>query len=197
MNKQNYQEEIDAIMEEMEAKTPKPEAKDETFKELNGHAIVETFPNTYVEKVPESSRKFLKVPEEEPIQVQTAAQVQTDAQVADVPDAKRAAKSLFSLLVKDSVKPGIKHPSMPTNERYYDFTNTNVGLALIFNQNTVKGEHERIGSRKDATDLNTVLSNIGFDVKVFNDLTVSEIKKQLLTSKFTYTWKKHGFKSFI
>lgn len=148
MSNFNIHEEIDAIMEEMEAQTPKPGEKDKAFEELNGKTPAEEVPKT----------------------------------LTDVVDAK----SLFSLFAKDPLKPGIKHPSMPTNERYYDFTNSNVGMALIFNQVTVKGEESRKGSQKDADDLNKVLSKIGFDVKVFTDKTVREIKNLLFTCKFTF-----------
>lgn len=148
MSKVISHEEIDAIMEEMEAKTPKPGDKGKTFEELNGQASAEEVPK----------------------------------KLADVVDAK----SFFSVFDKGPVKPGTKYPSKPTNERYYDFTNSNVGKALIFNQVTVDGQESRKGSRKDADDLEKVLSNIGFDVKVYTDKTVSEIKRLLYTCKFTF-----------
>ena len=139
-------EEIDAItaiMEEMEAKTPKSEHTNQMFVESN-------------EKLSEPK------------------------QVSDDVDAR----SVFSFLKKDPVKPGKSFPSVPTNEKYYDFTNSNVGQALIFNQVKIKGKEERKGSQKDADDLNKVLTWIGFDVTVYNDSTVDEIKKLLKKGVF-------------
>jgi len=90
------------------------------------------------------------------------------------------ARSLFSFLKREPTKPGKLFPSKPTDERYYDFTNNNVGHAIIFNQVKVKGEQERKGSQKDADDLKEVLSDIGFEVRVYNDNSVEDIKKKLL-----------------
>lgn len=78
-------------------------------------------------------------------------------------------------------KPGHKFPSKPTNERYYDFTNDDVGLALIFNQVNFKGEKERKGSLKDAEDLKEVLSGIGFKAEIFTDFTIKKIENLLLS----------------
>lgn len=89
------------------------------------------------------------------------------------------AKSLFSFLKKETLKPGHQYPSQPTNERYYDCTHLNVGQAVVFNQMKFKGEQERKGSQKDADDLKRVLSDIGFEVNVYNDYTAEQIKKKL------------------
>lgn len=143
----NGHEEVDvltAIMEEMEAITPKPEEKHKSFEEFKNDSV--------------DSKK--------------------------VPDAVDA-KMWFSFLKRDPVKPGKLFPSIPTDERYYDFTNINVGQALIFNQVKIKGEQERKGSQKDADDLKEVLSNIGFNVQVYNDNTVDEIKEKLNKGLFS------------
>lgn len=66
-------------------------------------------------------------------------------------------------------------------ENCYDL-NSKVGVALIFNQ-IAKNAPE--GSQKDAMDLNDVLTEIGFNVEVHVNLTVSEITKQLQKSEFT------------
>lgn len=100
--------------------------------------------------------------------------------ISDSVDAKSLWSSVF---VKDPIKPGKVHPSKPTNERYYDFTHQNIGYALIFNQMRIKGESERNGSEKDAHDLGIALAELGFDVKIFNDFTVREIRQKLHTSE--------------
>lgn len=140
---------IDAIMAEMEAKTPKQSDSMKTFEKLNDEKPVTSAPKPTV--------------------------------VADDVDAQSFFSSIFS---RDSTKPGKLYPSRPTNDRYYDFSNENVGMALIFNQVKVKGESERKGSQKDADDLNKVLSSIGFDVQVHNDFTVRQIGNKLVESEF-------------
>lgn len=95
------------------------------------------------------------------------------------------AKSLFSFLKKETLKPGHQYPSQPTNERYYDCTHPNVGQAVVFNQMKFKGEQERKGSQKDADDLKRVLSDIGFEVNVYNDYTAEQIKKKLNSGLIT------------
>lgn len=140
---------IDAIMAEMEAKTPKPSDSMKAFEKLNDEKPVASAPKPAV---------------------------------ADDVDAQGFFSSIFA---RDSTKPGKLHPSRPTNERYYDFSNENVGMALIFNQVKVKGESERKGSQKDADNLSEVLSSIGFDVKVYNDFTVRQIGNKLVESKFS------------
>lgn len=139
-------EEIDAIMEEMEDKTPKPGEANQTFEILNGAVALAEIVET----------------------------------ISDDVDAKGFFANLFT---KEPPKPGKLHPSRPTNDRYYDFTNENVGIALIFNQVRFKNEQERKGSNKDAEDLREVLSNIGFDVRLHTDFTVQQIKNEVLNSK--------------
>lgn len=96
----------------------------------------------------------------------------------------RFSKSLWSnMFVKDPIKPGIIYPSKPTNERYYDFTHSNIGHALIFNQMGIEGETRRDGSEKDARDLDNELRKLGFDVKVFHDFSVKEIRQKLFSSE--------------
>lgn len=142
----NTKEEIDAIMAEMEAQTPKHSEANKSFDEMNGETS------------------------------ETASKVDDDVD----------AKGIFSgLFTKGPVKPGKLRPSRPTEERYYDTSHKSTGIALIFNQVKFKGEPERKGSTKDARDLNEVLTGIGFEVTVFTDLSVSEIKKQLRTGKLS------------
>lgn len=149
-------EEIDAIMEEMEANTPKSGESSKSF---------ESFHTEKVTVTEEVIVKFSDVP---------------DAERVKKPEARSFISKLFT---SEATKPGIKHPSRPTNERYYDFTNKNVGIALIFNQVKVKDEPERKGSYKDASDLEEVLTEKGFKVLVYTDFTLSEIKSKLLQGK--------------
>ena len=110
----------------------------------------------------------------------------------DVVDAK-----VFWTTPSRILKPGIFYPSKPTNERYYDFTHSSVGAALIFNQMKIKGESERKGSRKDAIDLKNVLSEIGFDVKVCDDYSVREIRAELDSCNYLMTNRKCFYHFFF
>lgn len=141
----NAKEEIDTIMAEMEAQTPRSSGTNKSFDKFNGNS--EEIPN---KKEPD-----------------------------DVDAVGRFSSNFF----KDPVKPGKLHPSRPTDERYYDFSGKNMGVALIFNQVRFKGEQERKGSQKDADDLSGTLSAMGFDVKVFTDYTYKKIKTQLNASE--------------
>lgn len=145
------EEDIDAIMKDMEEKTPKSDDKKKAFDVLDAHrSQMEEVSNPRVDSVD--------------------------------------AKSLWSnIFTKDPPRPGKVHPSKPTNERYYDFTHGNIGYALIFNQMRVKGEVDRKGSNKDAKDLSVELTKLGFKVKVYDDLTVKEIRQELFASKYTQT----------
>lgn len=159
----NVVEDIDAIMAEMEEKTPKPEDKEKSFASLY---------NKKQEKIQEVEKPQRKE------QIPPTKEEKVVTKLPDVVDAK----GFWSTTPKPD-KPGNLYPSRPTNDRYYDFTNTRVGAALILNQVKVKGEKERIGSRKDADDLQKVLFEIGFDVKVCDDFTVKEIKQELEACK--------------
>jgi hypothetical protein len=151
---QHVEEDIDTIMQEMEAKTPRPNSN--------------TSGNFF---------QFEKIQEvEEPKQ-------------ADAVDAKKFnASDFFSTILKQPAKkPGHITPSRPTNERYYDYTHTNLGIALIFNQVTFKNEETRKGSEKDARDLKGVLDNIGFHTEVCPDMTTSEIRLLLQDREYYST----------
>lgn len=152
-------ENIDIIMAEMEAfeKAPKPKARTKSADE-------------FIEKIPEEEKVFDDV----------------DAnRINSTTDASRTDVNQFisSLFTKKPEKPGKLFPSKPTQERYYDTANDNIGIALIFNQVNFKGEKARAGSYKDANDLENVLSEIGFQVTVFTDLEVNEIEKALLAGE--------------
>jgi hypothetical protein len=132
-------EEIDEIMEEMEAATPKNLDKIERF---NGFSEQSSIPD--------------------------------DVDAKSVPSGSEIFKSILK-----PQKPGLIHPSRPTNERYYDFTNSYVGVALIFNQSKFKGDDERKGSNKDTEDLRKVLSDIGFAVEICDNYSTRKIHEVL------------------
>lgn len=132
-------EEIDEIMEEMEAQTPKSSDKSKTFGMFQTPDDVDA--NRY-----ESSGFF---------------------------------SSIFNKDPPKTKKPGLIYPSKPTQDKYYDYTNSNVGIAVIFNQIRFKGEAERKGSTKDAKDLREVLANMGFSVEICDDFTTKQIHEVL------------------
>jgi hypothetical protein len=148
------EEDIDTIMQEMEAKTPRPNSS------LSGN--------------------FFKFEEKQEIEVQKQA---------DSIDAKRFnASDFFTTILKKHVvpvKPGHITPSRPTDERYYDYTNKNLGIAIIFNQMKFRDEETRKGSEKDARDLKEVLDGLGFHTEVCPDLTTSEIRLLLQEREYT------------
>lgn len=85
------------------------------------------------------------------------------------------------------VRPGRYYPSRYTSEKYYA-PNRERGMAVIFNN--VKFDKsknkERWGSEKDATDLELVLEELGFTVKIHNDKTKDEIRKILIQCTYPY-----------
>ncbi|KAG5670137.1 hypothetical protein PVAND_000419 [Polypedilum vanderplanki] len=144
MDKLNQREEIDEIMEEMEARTPKSTDVTKKFEEFS----VETIKIDSVDAKTFNSSNF------------------------------------FSSLIKERVvvtKPGLIHPSRPTNERYYDYTHKNIGTAVIFNQCRFPNQEVRKGSLKDANDLKNVLEEIGFQTEIFTDFTTKKIRQTLET----------------
>lgn len=153
------EEDIDAIMKDMEEKTPKLSDKKQAFDVFDAHSSHTVFTHSVVDEVTK--------PE------------------ADNVDARSLWSSIFT---KDLPKPGKVHPSKPTNERYYDFTHSSIGYAVIFNQMRVKGEADRKGSKKDAKDLSGELTKLGFEVRVYDDLTVKQIQQELFASEYTQTF---------
>lgn len=51
-------------------------------------------------------------------------------------------------------------------------------MALIFNHE-FSGESKRNGTQKDCRDLKGVLENLKFEVRIFNELKLYEIRKTL------------------
>ena len=62
-----------------------------------------------------------------------------------------------------------------TDELYYDFSNANRGIALIFNHEKFKDRDNRKGTKKDGDDLKAVLEGLQFDVRDYMDLNLNEI----------------------
>lgn len=59
---------------------------------------------------------------------------------------------------------------------FYNMKHKKRGLALIFNHETFDGDlSTRFGTTKDRDRLQTVLTNLGFKVEVFNDMTCKDI----------------------
>lgn len=157
MDISKLKEEIDEIMEEMEAATPKLIEMTRTF-------------SSYSEPVSDA--------------VDAKRQQSINSENFDEEtDAKRS--SFFSSIFEQiPSKPGKIHPSRPTNDRYYDFSNPKLGHAVIFNQINIKGESRRNGTEKDATDLSHVLNEIGFTVKICTDFTSKQIAQELFSCKY-------------
>lgn len=116
--------------------------------------------------------------------VANSTKIADDIDARAEPTAAPVSNFFRELLKNDSDKPGKKHPSRPTNERYYDCTNSRVGIAVIFNQIKFKKESERKGSEKDANDLKKVLDKIGFETQIFVDLTSDKIRETLIACEF-------------
>lgn len=70
-------------------------------------------------------------------------------------------------------------------KNFYQSNHPKLGVAIIFNHNTFQdGNEERHGSIKDTNDLSEVLTEWGFDVRLFKDQTVENVKKELLNGMF-------------
>jgi hypothetical protein len=142
-------EEFDEIMEEMESKTPR-----------NSANLSFDLPQANSTRISDD----------------------VDARPTSSQPQKPLQSNLFRTLFRreeSTKKPGQIYPSRPTNERYYDYTHSNLGIAIIFNQVKFKEETERKGSSKDAQDLRNVLSDLGFEVEVLQDYTTAQIKEFL------------------
>uniref|UniRef100_A0A1B0AN95 Caspase family p20 domain-containing protein n=1 Tax=Glossina palpalis gambiensis TaxID=67801 RepID=A0A1B0AN95_9MUSC len=69
--------------------------------------------------------------------------------------------------------------SRATRETEYDCNHPCVGIALIFNHKDVKGQKQRVGTERDRDAIYASLTNYGFDVRVFNDLTFADLNEKL------------------
>lgn len=142
----NSKEEIDRIMEEMEAATPRSSVN-LSFNEPQANSTIKVSDDVDARRDTSTSNFFSKIFESKP------------------------------------VRPGLKYPSRLTDEKYYDYTNSKIGFALIFNQVKFKDESERKGSTKDAQDFYNVLTKIGFEVQILTDSTTETIYKVLKACK--------------
>ncbi|XP_066581905.1 caspase-1-like [Prorops nasuta] len=61
----------------------------------------------------------------------------------------------------------------------YDMNHSRRGVAVIFNHSTFKKMNSRKGSTKDCADLKVVLDDLDFQVRIFEDRTVSEVSSIL------------------
>lgn len=183
MDRVNSQEGIDEIMAEMEAKTPKPGDSTKTFEvlfEQKATSLTLNVAEVTLEKLKSSGTIFVTTSTEEVV-------------VGKVPDTFDAKGFWSTDFTKEPNKPGKTYPSIPTNERYYDFTHRRVGTAIIFNQVRIKGETDRTGSVKDSNDLEDVLVGIGFDVKVCNDFPIANIKAELISCNLLFMTQSSNF----
>jgi len=57
------------------------------------------------------------------------------------------------------------------------------GVALIFNHQKFDRMASRSGSDKDCRDLSNQLSALGFEIRIREDLTLTELYKELYKSK--------------
>lgn len=61
----------------------------------------------------------------------------------------------------------------------YNMNNVQRGTALIFNQMYFSDHAARQGTNKDRDDLEAVLTKLGFEVRIFNNLTTTKIFEEL------------------
>jgi hypothetical protein len=97
-------------------------------------------------------------------------------------ESSKAKPKLFPLR-----RPGKLHPSKSTHDKIYDCNGANRGLAVIFNHVKFEKEDTRLGSDKDAADLEAVLNNLGFQVQVHKDKKRDEIRTILIECKCKFS----------
>ena len=73
--------------------------------------------------------------------------------------------------------------SIHTEDEYYDTTNQNRGIALIFNQLNFASMKSRSGTGKDRDYIAKVLKKMEFEVRIYNDLRKKELLNVLVESK--------------
>lgn len=70
-------------------------------------------------------------------------------------------------------------------EHYYNMSHKRRGMALIFNHETFEMDLPRKGTNSDRDRLKDTLASLDFDVNVYENRTISEIKNILLNGKLT------------
>jgi hypothetical protein len=74
--------------------------------------------------------------------------------------------------------------NLSINDEYYDTTNENRGIALVFNHLNFKSMKSRSGTTKDKEDIVKVLRSMDFDVRVYNDLNKGDLLNILESSEY-------------
>ncbi|XP_059623025.1 caspase-1-like [Phlebotomus argentipes] len=69
--------------------------------------------------------------------------------------------------------------SVAADSEYYDMTNKKRGVALIFNHRDFKRMPTRMGTNKDRDRMEEVFKQLGFETRVFNDLSRKELRNVL------------------
>lgn len=69
------------------------------------------------------------------------------------------------------------------NAELYDMNNKRRGIALIFNHVEFKKMAKRNGSKKDCEDICQAFGKLDFDVRVYQDPTVTMVAQALKSSK--------------
>ena len=73
-----------------------------------------------------------------------------------------------------------------SNDLYYDISHAKRGVAIIFYHGKLSNGEDakcRVAYKKDAVDLQAVLEGFKFDVRVYEDLKLDEIKTILSIGK--------------
>lgn len=66
---------------------------------------------------------------------------------------------------------------------FYDMNHSKRGLALIFNHESFDSHVPRRGTHVDRDRLNKTLKSLDFDVRIFENLKIEEIKTALSNGK--------------
>ena len=90
---------------------------------------------------------------------------------------------LFFLFNKSSIEPKCINPLIMTDDMYYDYSNANRGIALIFNHEYFDDKPRKEGTKKDGDDLKAVLEELQFDVRYHMNLKVNDIFDILFKGK--------------
>lgn len=90
---------------------------------------------------------------------------------------------LYFFTIPRDNRPGRFYTSVITKEVYYDISNINRGIAIIFNHESFESEEIRHGTRKDGDDLKSVLVGLQFDVRMYMNLNADRVRDVLRSGK--------------